>query len=250
MDGDSPSAEPTEAFQRAQVNPGIDVFVSKTVTILFLAMLGLILMHALGLVSRYVYGDDYVFGLVPFFDLDHERNAPSWFASVLALAGAALFFLLWRLVPRADKPSRAWLFLSLVFVFVSVDEFASIHEELIVPVRDWLHLSGLFYFAWVVPYGLCVAILGISLWPFFRRMEPEVRHRFAAAAVVYLSGAIGMELIGGWVFESLAEQRNLTYDLITSVEETLEFVGLILLVRAQLLLLAERVPETRVYLRA
>jgi hypothetical protein len=97
---------------------------------------------------------------------------------------------------------------------------------------------------------LCVAILGLSLWPFFRRLEPEVRHRFATSAVVYLSGAIGMELIGGWVFESLAEQRNLTYDLITSVEETLEFVGLILLVRAQLLLLAERVPETQVRLRA
>lgn len=247
--GVSPSIQPASGTPRAARDPRAVIDVSRVVRGLAFVAGGLVLLHLLGLVSKYALGHGNVFGLVPFFDLDLEANAPSWFSSALAFIGAALFLLLWRQVPLDGKRSRVWLFLSFLFVYISIDEFASIHERLIIPVRETFDLSGLLYFAWVVPYGMLVAILAVALLPFLRRLDPEVRRRFIIAAIVFLSGAVGMELIGGRLYESLDQQRNLTYDLITTCEEILEMTGLILLIRAQLLLLRQRRPVTQVSLR-
>ena len=231
----------------ADSHPFIDV--AKVVRALFLAAGGLVLLHLLGLVSTYGFGHGNVFGFVPFFNLDLEDNAPSWFSAVLAPAGACLFFVIWRRLLFEGKRSLQWLLLSLIFVFISVDESASLHEMLITPVREWLDLSGLLYFAWVVPYGLAVLILATTLLPFILRLEREVRRRLILAAVVYLGGALGLELVGGLIYESLGEQRNLTYDLVITCEETLEMAGLILLIRAQLLFLRKHLPVMQLSLR-
>ncbi len=76
-----------------------------------------------------------------------------------------------------------------------------------------------------------------------------MRWRLIVAAVVYLTGAVGVELVGGLIYESLGEQRNLTYDLVITCEETLEMTGLILLIRAQLLFLRKHLPVMRLSLR-
>jgi hypothetical protein len=241
---------PLEAkMSRVTHPPSTTIDVSRVVGWLALAAGGLVLIHLLGLVSTYAFGHGRLLGIVPFFDLDLEVNAPTWYSSVLALMGASLFLILWRQVPLDGKRRRPWFVLSMLFVYISVDEFASLHERLIVPVRESLSLSGLLYFAWVVPYGLAVAILAVALLSFVSRLEPVVRVRFITAAVVYLSGAIGMELIGGWLFESNGQQRNLTYDLVATCEEILEMAGLILLIRAQLLLLRQHRPIMEVSLR-
>ncbi len=244
----SSPAGPARETPRPTNDPGIVVNVARVVGSLVFVAGVLVVIHLLGVVSTYAFGHGNVFGLVPFFNLDLEGNAPTWFSSVLAVVGAALFLLLWRQVLVDGKRSRAWLFLSFIFVYISIDEFTAIHERIILPVREGLDLSGLFYFAWVVPYGLAVAIIAVALAPFLRRLELEARRRFIVAAVVYLSGALGLELIGGRLFESL-EGRNLTYDLVVMCEETLEMAGLILLIRAQLLLLGEHHPVTQVSLR-
>ncbi len=249
------SKQVASSTSRASVTPRVDtdpdtfIDVAKVVRALFLAAGGLVLLHLVGLVSAYGFGHGNVFGVVPFFHLDLEVNAPSWFSSVLALVGAALFFVIWRRLLFDGKRSLEWFLLSVIFVFISVDESASLHEMLIVPVRDWLGLSGLLYFAWVVPYGLAVLILTVALLPFLRRLEGEVRWRLIVAAVVYLAGAVGVELVGGLIYESLGEQRNLTYDLVITCEETLEMAGLILLIRAQLLFLRKHLPVMRLSLR-
>jgi hypothetical protein len=244
----SSTLDATGTFRVAR-DPGTEVDVSKVVRALFLAAGGLVVVHLLGLVSTYGFGHGNVLGLVPFFNLDQEVNAPSWFSSALALVGAGLFFVLWRRLLFDGKRSREWLILSLIFVFVSVDESVSVHERLIRPVREWLDLSGLLYFAWVVPYGLAVVILAVALLPFFWRLEPEAWQRFIMAAAIYLTGAVGLELIGGLLFESLGEKRNLAYDLVITCEESLEMAGLILLIRAQLLSLGKHHPVMQVSLR-
>lgn len=214
--------------------------VSAVVRFLALVAGGLLLIHLLVLIANHGFGHGRLLGLVRLLHFDREANLPTWFSSVIALVAAALFAVLWRQFPLGGRRAHAWLLLSFCFCYISIDEVAQIHEQLMVPVRERLDLSGLLYFSWVVPYGLAVLILAMVLLPFVRRLDSEDRGRFITAAVVYLTGALGVELIGGWLFESLNGQSTLVYDLVTTCEETLEMAGLILLIRAQLLLLRVR----------
>ena len=70
-------------------------------------------------------------GVSQFFDLNREGNLPTWFSSMqwlcvaVALAGFA-----WRLVRRAESGGRPLLALTFLFLCMSLDEVAQIHERL------------------------------------------------------------------------------------------------------------------------
>ena len=51
-------------------------------------------------------------------------------------------------------------------------------------------------------------------------------------AVVYVAGALGLELVGGLILDHGYAEASVPYILETSVEEFLEMAGLTLLVRA------------------
>jgi len=53
------------------------------------------------------------------------------------------------------------------------------------------------------------------------------------AATLYIGGTLGLELIGDYHAEKYGEE-NLTYNLITTVEEGLELSGLAFFIRALL----------------
>lgn len=57
-------------------------------------------------------------------NLDHESNIVVWFASAQLLALSFLTFLLY-----SKLRARGWLLLALGFLFLSVDETASLHES-------------------------------------------------------------------------------------------------------------------------
>ena len=91
------------------------------------------LAHAAGLFSRIVLGHDTVFGLVDLFDLNSEKNLPTFYASASLLFCGGLLVLLAVLT----WPNREWLFwafLAVVFAFLSYDEAVEIHEGLIEPL--------------------------------------------------------------------------------------------------------------------
>src|SRR5690606_19747598 len=77
---------------------------------------------------------------------------------------------------------------------------------------------------------------GPKLWRLGRRF----RLLFGLSAAVFLSGAIGVEMLGGRYYEANDETFDLTYRLYQTAEEILEFTGLILLIYPQLLLLGTR----------
>jgi hypothetical protein len=49
----------------------------------FLVVMGLVVLY-----PKYVMGHDYVYGLVPKFDLNGEMNAPTWFSSSVTFVAA------------------------------------------------------------------------------------------------------------------------------------------------------------------
>ena len=123
-----------------------------------------------------------------------------------------------------------------------------LHELLTEPVRRQLGTSGLFLFAWIIPYS--VAVLALAVWagPQLWRLGRRFRVLFGVAAALFLCGAVGVEMLGGRYYEA-HQTFDLTYRLHQTVEETLEFCGLLVLIYTQLMLLSTRVSEARLQLR-
>ncbi len=193
----------------------------------------LVLGDLFGLWSTFYWGRSRLLGLIPMFRLDFERNVPTVFAVVLFLMCALLTAFRARVMARVSKRQMAgWLGLTAVFTFVACDEFFEIHERLVVPTRELFNTSGVLHFAWVIPYGLAVMVLGLLYLRFFMRLEPTFRRRLFTSAAVFLSGAVGMEMVGGAYLDGDETRRNFTYGIITTIEETLELIGSVLAVRA------------------
>lgn len=188
----------------------------------------------------YGLGHGNVLGLVPLFNLATETNVPTFFATLLLVLNALLFAFVWWTGARREPGSRVWLFLAFVFGFLALDEFAMIHELTIEPVRNSLGTGGLLYFAWLIPYAAAVVVVGSAVAPVIWKLGNRFRALFGLAAVLYLGGAMGVEMLGGRYYEAQQATVDLRYRLFQTVEETLEFSGLIALVYALLELLRTR----------
>jgi hypothetical protein len=178
--------------------------------------------------------------LVEFLSLSYERNLPTWYASALLLGCALVLAGIARAATLAQAPGRRhWWALAALFLYISLDESVGLHEHL----GGLLSLGGVLYFTWVVPAAVLVAVGGLAFLPFLARLPPRRRKQFIGAGVLYVGGALLMELPLGWWTERHGND-NLVYALIDHVEEALELVGASLFLAALTEELGERVVLT------
>ena len=197
--------------------------------------------------TAYLTGHDYVYGLVPLSYVDSERNIQTFFSTFLLLFTALLLAVI-TVLKRKQTASHVshWAILSFGFLCMAVDETASIHELLNVPLRKLLGGGnlGVFYYAWVIPGIALVLALALFFLRFLLRLPAERRLTFLMAATLYIGGAIGVELIGGR-FAELHGDQNLTFSMIVTVEEGLEMAGVIVFIWALLVYIADGYKEVR-----
>ncbi len=214
----------------------IVIFLS-TITILLLVA------HLITIAMPYIF-EGFEHGLVrllfSLFFLDGEGNLPAIFSTWLFLLNAVIFLIVWKAACLAGDSQKIWLFLSSVFVFLALDESISIHERLINPLRQALDATGIFYYTWIIPYGIGVVLLSIFAIPIFWRMQKRIRFWFGLSAATYLVATIGLEMISGKYLVMMNEQKDIVWIFMVTLEESLEMVGLIILVYAQLLLLRNK----------
>ncbi|MDH3223276.1 MAG: hypothetical protein OEO23_06130 [Gemmatimonadota bacterium] len=186
------------------------------------------------------------YGLSGLFRLNAEGNVPSFFSGLLFLLNSGLLAAVaWA---RWGDGWRRWVwgFLAALFMFLAFDELFGVHEALIEPMRQAWELSGLFYFSWILVYVPATVLLGAIFLPVWLKMKPRDRLRFAASAVTYLAGAVGLEMVGGARYEAVGAAGDTVYALIYTAEESLEMAGLILLLASLLYLLADELGEVTV----
>lgn len=133
---------------------------------------------------------------------------------------------------------RHWGMLSLIFLFLSLDETACIHENVDSLISRFVHTSGIFAYAWVIPGGLFTLAIFLSSLKFLRHLPARTRREFIIAGAIYVSGALGWEMIGGW-YDTIHGSRNLIYMTLTVCEEAFECVGIALFIRSLLIYLKE-----------
>lgn len=213
----------------------MDLFLNpkKITNALVLIALLLFAAHIVAQVLVLVVGDDRFYGFVPLFHFNEEKNAPTYFSSLMLAFAAALLAVI-ALSKKGQPYFWHWLGLSAIFLFVSFDELAAVHETFTTPVRNNLGTSGLLYYAWILPYMAAMIVLVLLYARFFFQLPPRTRLLFFIAAGLFLSGAVGAEALGGAVFESEGSGRNLPYVMLMTLEETLEMAGTILFLYALL----------------
>lgn len=201
----------------------------------------LVLVSLAGDILQFTQWHAYTEKLFPLFDLDEEYNIPTFFSVMLLIfAGLLLAVITMQTGRRQASDLSKWLILSLGFFCMAYDEAFLVHERLIHPIRSLLGNSslGIFYYAWVIPGMTLVFFLALFYLKFLLHLPARTRFRFVLAATLYLGGCIGFEFIGGWYAEANGT-HSLAYNLITTVEESLEMAGLIVFIHALLAYLAE-----------
>ncbi len=216
---------------------------ARKVIIMLLTLFGVLLVaRGAGLYATYVVGNSHVNGLVPLFDFNEERSVPTWFSCWLMMMSAALLGVIATAQRYEGLPYLWWTVLALVFVYLSLDEALSFHERLNRPVRDLLGTSGALYYAWVIPYAaFSLILLAFSLRP-LHELPPATRRRLVLAGLLFVFGALGMEVVGSALVTANKMRITLHSDLAMTLEEILEMSGAIVLVYALLKHIAARYP--------
>jgi hypothetical protein len=186
---------------------------------------------------HYRLGYDRQLGLRPLLNLNGEANLPAWFSAALLLAAAAVLAVIWRTTP-AGAGRRHWAVLAAVFVFLSADEAAEIHEMLN-PLREHFGNDGLLYWAWVVPYGLAGLAFVAAYARFLRRLPPRTARLFVASGMLYVGGALVLEMAGGMVMDRVG-RGTLPVVVLYTLEELAEMSAIVLFIYALLDYLARR----------
>lgn len=209
----------------------------KTIRTLTLISCVIIVLSILTKISTFVLGHGYIYGFLPKFDMDKEANIPTVFA-VLLLCIASLLFYMLSLIPEEQptlkqEPKNRYRFLSFLFLYLAFDEGSSLHELLIDPLRDRFQLTGIFRFSWVIVGAILVTLLTLYFYRFILSRPAYMKKGFILAGILYIGGALGVEMIGGY-YSSMYGELNLTYALITTVEESGEFFGMVVLINTLL----------------
>jgi hypothetical protein len=182
-------------------------------------------------------------------DMDREQNLPTLFGALLLGAATALLALLTRAAYRArDRLWPRWGALAAAFLFLTGDELVSVHEMLVRPVQAALNVSGVLGFAWYIPAAPLVALLGVYCLALLWRLPRRTAGLFVAAGALYVGAAIGVEMVGALLDETLGK-TSLWYRVEVGVEETLEMAGAVLFIYALLDYVARRWQQVRVELR-
>lgn len=205
----------------------------------------LIVLSLVGDFFRFRLGHGRVFGFVPEFNLDAENNVPTYFSSFLLLTSAILLVIVSRSSSDVIVPYRNhWLGLSGIFVYISVDETASLHERLISPMRTLFDAGSVFYFAWVIPAIGLLVVFAVVYFRFWLQLPKTPRFYVGLAGTLYVLGALGAEFVGGYLAD--AGTRDVTYSLVTTVEEGLEMTGVSVFIYSLLLLISNHSPLIRI----
>jgi hypothetical protein len=195
--------------------------------------------------TRYKWDVGKLFDL---FFVDQEQNFPTLFSVLLLGLCAVLFFIIAATVkgkPNSFYPH--WFGLGIGFTVMACDEFVSMHEKLMKPTNQILgaNRSAFLNFSWVVPGMILVAILALVYAWFLYKLPRKTMWMFLLAGALYLGGAIGMELVAGYIFKTYGSMSR-EFVIECSIEEGLEYTGTILLIYTLLDYLKQRLNSIRI----
>ena len=176
---------------------------------------------ALHLIFRTAVVDDWDYWeLVGLFDMDSEISLFSWYSATILLFVPAvlLFYIGWIKRKAGEKLSWGWFLASAMFLFISIDDSAMIHEKIstlnrLSGLQDVLNSINPYLFAWSwwVVYLPIVAIFGVILIRWYISLPHCTKIIIAAAIFLVVGGQVGMEMISSFVSNSTGEYVSVVW---------------------------------------
>lgn len=198
-------------------------------------------------VSDHVFDEPKLGGLIPLINLAYEGNIPNWYSATLLIACAALLAAIASRTAAGEGYRVHWAVLAVIFLYLSMDETASIHELLNRPLRRAFDLGGVLYYGWVIPASAVVAVLAVTYYRFLLALSPRFRVLFVLAAAIYVGGALGTEFaVNYWVAKYDTDPG---YGMLNIVQEVMEVTGLSVFFVSLLLFIRENLGEIRIVIR-
>ncbi|MDH3739351.1 MAG: hypothetical protein OER92_09155 [Alphaproteobacteria bacterium] len=177
------------------------------------------------------------------FDAGREGSLSTWFSSINLLLSALFLFCIFAASRKRSKErSLYWLILGVIFLALSIDEVAELHErshkffELLVMIlpadiaspkfreSDFYHLLS---FNWVTMGALFSIIVFIFFLPFLRNLSPRTAGLFLLAGALFVGGAVGFEAIGVWMnYQDIAQRGDFLFEVRRVFEEAGEMYGI------------------------
>lgn len=168
--------------------------------------------------------------LTTFVDIDGESNLPAWYSSIQLLVISIFFFVFAReKFDGRDKGTWFLPVLPLVFVAMSLDEIAQIHEWLGLKsdvlltggsrVNTPFHLTGI----WMFLFGIPFFVLMLSLFYFLRRFIRErkgILKKYMVGLFIFFGSAAGIEALSNFV-----SNQGMAYMIMQCLEELGEMAG-------------------------
>jgi hypothetical protein len=177
--------------------------------------------------STHVGSGVLTYSFAPKFNLDGEQTVPAFYTSLM-LMFVSLILAAIAHDSKTVKYKYHWWVLAAIFAFMAFDEASGFHELLTMPMRNRLDLPRWLRFAWVIPAAVVVLIFALSYLKFVLHLPRKCSLLFVAAGVTYVTGALGMEVLGADASSRFA------YQVFMSTEETMEMVGVIIFIYATL----------------
>ncbi|GAA0872244.1 hypothetical protein GCM10009117_13910 [Gangjinia marincola] len=138
--------------------------------------------------------------------------------------------------------------MSVLFLYLGFDELLRLHEKIGRMIEASFDTGGIFYYAWVIPYGIALLILGLIIVKPFLKLPFRFQKKFFLSGFIFVAGAVGLEMLSGWYidFNQIPNEKiNTTLAIVAfyTTEETLEMIGLSYFI-VSLLKLKETYPIT------
>lgn len=211
----------------------LSISTQKIVRFLFITTIIINLLGLLRNIFEYVLDFEFGSDLLDVFNLNEEQNIPAWYSSViLLLCGVIIYLISLDKKNPQDRYYRHWLWLSIIFFYLSLDEAISIHENFSAQfLLDKEHI--LYKDSWVIVAGILVAIFILSYRRFLQHLPQATRKMFIISGCIYIFGSAGMEIVGSFT-EEFYTKASMFHAMATTIEEFLEMIGIVVFIHTLL----------------
>jgi hypothetical protein len=187
----------------------LTIYVKTIVRVMIVAVLIITLVSFAARSAMYMWGQEAFLQPLRLFDVGQERSIPTWFETIqFLLCSILLAVIAAAKKQRSDRYILHWSVLSVIFIYFSADESASIHEAIGQLSEHLLHNttgftpSGAISFFWVVPGAVFVLIVLVAYLRFLAHLPRSTRRLFLFAGAVFVLGALGIEMLSAQVSSS------------------------------------------------
>lgn len=216
----------------------VNINTRKVTLVLSVAILVLSVLHLItNYLLLYTHTGKAATWTLELFDMAREVSVPTWYSQTIIFIASAVLLVIARIKKaNRDQYYKHWLGLSIGFLYLSIDEGSGIHEIFNPVVKSMFGdldiFHGIFYYAWTLAGLLVAGVVALVYLRFLLKLNTKTRTLFILAALIYLGGAIGLEIISSAYIT--ANPHGYTYVVIQMIEESMEKFGVVLFIYALL----------------